>query len=322
MALGRLRYRDTGFLSSAQFDSVPVFHIVRVFNRSAIFAIDTLSCALYLGDTDHMAQLIGTALLELVVNAAVATGRVANSENGPLSVLLIAHPESGKTSIVSRDCKSALAFDDITSKGIAALLTRNPEVTHLILLDMVAIMSHKETTNKLTMSTLNSMTEEGMSRTADPSGMQEYKFGKRGIVGCLTIDLANDGRNWWNKTGFATRMLPICYAHSPELQIKIKDAITKGAYATVRPKGNELVLPEKSINVVIPFECAQQIRKLSDLKAVDFGEYGYRRLKQFKSLAQGHALLRNPKKPVVGRPEIEFLWKVIPFVSFDKPCLI
>lgn len=268
-----------------------------------------------------MPQLIGTQLLELVVNAAVATGRVSNADNGPLSLLLIAAPESGKTSIVSRDCKSALAFDDITSKGISGLLSRNPEVTHLILLDMVAIMSHKETTNKLTMAALNSMTEEGMSRIADPSGLQEFKFGKRGLIGCLTIELANDGRNWWNKTGFATRMLPLCYAHSAELQLKIKDAIMKGE-TSQRPKGNELMLPEKSVEVAIPLEASKEIRKLSDLKASEFGEYGYRRLKQLKSLAQGHALLRNPKNPVVGKPEIDLIWKVLPFISFNKAQLI
>jgi hypothetical protein len=265
-----------------------------------------------------MTQLIGTQLIETAIKSAIATGRVENSDNGPLSLLLIAAPESGKTSMVSKDSKTVLSFSDITGRGITDALKTNPDVTHLIILDMVAIMSHKETVNKYTLAMLNAMTEEGMGTIAYPGSVEKFPNGnKKGLIACLTHDLAKDGRTWWNKTGFASRMLPISFDHSPDLVRKIKESITYGAQIE-RPTGTTWTLPEKSAIVQMSNQMGSEIQFLASIKSAEFQEKGYRRLKQFRALAKGHALLRTPKKPIVSKPEIEFLRSMLPYISFDK----
>lgn len=263
-----------------------------------------------------MPQLLGTVLIETAVAATIATGRVANADNGPLSLLLIAAPESGKTSMVTHDCESTLSFTDITSKGVQDTIKGNEKVSHLIILDMIAIMSHRETTNHLTMSMLNAMTEEGVGAIATPGGTDKFPMGKRGLIACLTHDMAADGRNWWNKTGFASRMLPICFDHSPSLVLKIKDSITYGR-TIERPKGREIKLPDECVTVLLPKPMAEEVRILADIKSAQFREKGYRRLKQFQSLVKGHALIRN--KRCVGKEDIKFLRSLMPYISFDSP---
>lgn len=287
-----------------------------VLHIGGIFDVDTYTQPPYVVVVTHMAQLLGTQLLETAVAATIATGRVQNADNGPLSLLLIAAPESGKTSMVTHDCESTLSFTDITSKGVQDTIKGNPKVSHLIILDMVAIMSHRETTNHLTMSMLNAMTEEGVGAIATPGGTEKFPIGKRGLIACLTHDMASDGRNWWNKTGFATRMLPICFDHSAQLILKIKDCITYGT-TIERPKGRAIKLPDEPVTVLLPRKFAEEIRVLADLKSAQFKEKGYRRLKQFKSLAKGHALLQGRR--VVTLADIKFTRALMPYISFDSP---
>jgi hypothetical protein len=286
----------------------------------------------YLVFTNNMAQLIGTQLLEMAIKATIATGRVENSDSGPLSMLLIAAPESGKTSLVDITCKTTKTFADITGRGIADTLKSNQEITHIVILDLVAIMSHKQTVNQYTFAILNAMTEEGLSTIAYPGSTETFAKGKRGLIACLTLGLAKDGRNWWNKTGFTSRMLPLCFEHSATLVMKIKEAITAGHAQSARPTSGsgELWLPDHPVTVLLPNGPSREIMHLATGVSAQLNEYmemsekekGYRRLKQFRALAKGHALLRNPKKPVVGKEEIEFLKQLFPYVSFMRPCQI
>lgn len=280
----------------------------------------------YLVGISAMTQLIGLQLIETAVKATIATGRVSNSDNGPLSLLLISTPESGKTSIVSRKCVNSLSFTDITGRGLMETIKKNPAISHLIILDMVAVMSHKQHVNQYTLSILNSMTEEGVGTVAYPTQTDTFPVGnKKGLIACLTIDLVRDGRHWWNKTGFATRMLPICFDHSPGLTMKIKKVITADKACT-RPGGDELMLPDSDVRVEMPDALGIEIQRLAELKAVEFQEKGYRRLKQFRSLAKGHALLRamdeghDPKikKVSVGDEEVSFLTDLLAFISFER----
>jgi hypothetical protein len=260
-------------------------------------------------------QLLGVQLIETAVKAAILTGRVANSDTGPLSLMLIAAPESGKTSVVAKDCKSTISFSDVTGRGLTEATKSHPEVSHFIILDMVAIMSHRQTVNNYTIAILNALTEEGLGTIAYPGSVEKFPNGKRGVIACLTRSLAKDGRSWWNKTGFATRMLPLCFDHSPALSIQIKQSITSGFS---RPDEPAFKVPDASVNVTLQKDEATQIQLLADMKAIEFQEKGYRRLKQFRALAKGHALLRSWRRPIVCKADLDFLRNIMPFISFDK----
>lgn len=264
-------------------------------------------------------MLIGIELLREFVESVIMTGRVKGIH--PLSTLLIGKPESGKTSIVNeKHCPIIECFTDVTGKGLINILNQKKELTHIVLNDLVAIMSHKQNVNRYTLAMINALTEEGVQAMATPGGIERFPEGQRGVIACLTFDLALDGRSWWNKTGFSSRLLPFAYSHSTELSVRIKAVIDDGK--PDKKKKETLKIPSKPMQVLFPQKYVREVRHLSDEKSKELSaitdEEGYRRLKQFRSLAMGHALRRTFRKPSVGEAEIEFINKVLPYISYSK----
>jgi hypothetical protein len=268
-------------------------------------------------------MLIGVDLVQEFCETIITTGRLVEP-HPPVSGLIISHPEGGKTSIATnKSAKSIAVFTDITGRGIVELCKNRPELSHFIINDMVAIMAHRQTVNRYTQAMLNAVTEEGIQALGMPGNVEVIPNGRRGVIACMTMDIARDGRAWWNKIGFASRMVPFAYSHSKELTILIKEKIDAG---NLRPpkrkkeeKVKELILPEQCVYVEFENKFVKQIRELADKKSKELGDpTGYRRLKQFRSLVCAHALRRTRKKPAVTKEDIEFINRIFPFVSYDN----
>jgi hypothetical protein len=248
----------------------------------------------------------------------IMTGKL--SEHAPVSITLISDPEGGKTSIATaKKCKAIEVFTDVTGRGLIDVVRSNKECTHIVLNDLVAIMSHRATVNAYTQAVINAMTEEGLQAIAVPGQQISIENGKRGIIACQTYDLCRDGRAWWNKIGLNTRLLPFAYAHSAQLMLKIKAAIDNGSMRTKKKEKQQILwIPQRPVLVRFPDRYVEEVRKMADAKSGELGEVGYRRLKQFRSLACGHALRRSRKRPSVGEAEIEFLDRIFPYISYRK----
>jgi hypothetical protein len=264
-------------------------------------------------------SLIGVELVEEFVDTVIMTGRL-KPPHSPTSVILIGAPETGKTSIVSnKKAKSIAVFSDVTGRGLVEACKLNAEISHFVLNDLVAIMSHKPTVNRYTQSMLNALTEEGIQSLAVPGNIEAVANGRRGVIACITMDLAKDGRSWWNKIGFASRLLPFSFSHSGTLTLRIKAMIDKGE----RPRQPDILyVPGAPAEVSFASKYVRRVRAMSDQKAKELKDpTGYRRLKQFRALACGHALLRNGIKehrPQVNEIDMDFLKRIFPFVSYDK----
>lgn len=265
--------------------------------------------------------MVGVELLRELVETVILTGKVSGSD--PTSLLIIAEPESGKTSVVlERPCKAVEVFTDITGRGLHYVLLQNHDMSHIVINDMVAVLSHKQSVNKYTISQLNAVTEEGICKIASPGGIQEFKCGRKGIIASLTIDLVKDGRCWWNKVGFSSRMLPFCYSYPEALTIKIKAVIDDETAGLLPPtrQAKEFTVPAHSVNVTYEQKYIKEIRYIADIRSQLMNEQGFRRLKQYHALAQAHAILRNGfRKAIVGDQEVEFMRHVDLFVSYTTP---
>lgn len=264
--------------------------------------------------------MIGVEKVRELVETVIMTGKVKGVN--PISLLLIAAPESGKTSIVlSKDCTNVHAFSDITGRGIHLAIKDNKEITHFVINDMVAVLSHRQSVNKYTISVLNAMTEEGISDIASPAGIEKFPDEKRGVITSLTTDLVSDSRNWWNKIGFASRMLPFCYSYPEALIVKIKDAIDHNNIVTKKgdAKKENFPTPKESIKVIYDEKLAKEVRRTADIRCMILEEQGMRRLKQYHALVQAHALLRHRIKPEVLELDIEWLQDIDMYVTYDKP---
>jgi hypothetical protein len=262
------------------------------------------------------ARLMGMALVRELIESIILSGRVKGAR--PVSLLLIADPETGKTSIVlERQCEALIALTDTTGKGIHWACKLNPKMTHLVLTDMVAVMAHGKKVNQYTLSMINALTEEGILSVASPDGIEKFDKGRRGVIGCLTIGLAHDQRMWWHKTGLATRMLPFCYSYPDKLTVHIKAAIVNGNSPETL-KDDILKVPDLPVAVTVPPPFPQKILSISDRFAKREGEKGIRRARQMRALAQGHAIRRGWKNAVVNQEDIQFLLKIEPYLSYKE----
>ena len=192
-----------------------------------------------------------------------------------------------------------------------------PELRFLVINDLMAIGGKKHNVVQGTISMLAAMTEEGIKATAYPSAVQSFENGKRGVIVCMTPQMASDNRHWWNRSGFSSRLLPFCFSHSSALTLKINTAIRKGGHdahwSRAVDKNFKLPVP---LRVDISNSFAVHVEKLAGIRAAALGEEGYRRHHQYRGLARAHAIWRSWKNRNVSKADVEFLEWVDGFVSY------
>jgi hypothetical protein len=265
-------------------------------------------------------MLIGTEIVEEFICTVLLTGRL--DKVSPVSAVLIAEPENGKTSIVlNRPSESALVVSRTTAKGLETILQTHREVSHIILTDLTYITGMGPRASKNLISYIMAMTEEGIRVTADPGGINLINA-RKGIIACMTPAMAKDSRNWWWKHGLARRLVPFHYALSRQLVLRIKDVVMKEQDLTWRP-GAELAVPKASVKVELSDLYAKAIREISDRKASQLRLLGISLLKQFIALAKAHTLMHcRWSKAAVSDAEIEFLRRIYPYVDWEIPAEI
>lgn len=266
-----------------------------------------------------MTQMIGTEKLEEVLKASILSSKVGRTDVRPVCIFLIAPPERGKTSIALSIAEHALVITDISALGILDTLRLNPKATHIVLTDLMAVSGHKDNVKCLTVTMLNALAEEGSYKIALPNtGHLDMGGRKIGIIACGVPEMFNDNRMWWINSGFISRLLVLSFDHSPALVMKILNDIATHDGKTV-PTKQILPLPEKPIHVEIKERESREIMALAMHLAHKNDELGYRKQKQLRSLACGHALLRKKWKKVQLLPE-DTLWlsEIAPFIEGDK----
>src|SRR6266850_1503738 len=149
-------------------------------------------------------MLFGVHLLREFFQTIVFTGRL--KEKDPVSTMLIAAPERGKTSIVlEKNCESLVVLTDCTGKGLDFVCQMNQKASHIVINDMAVIQAHSGKAGAYFYSRLIAMTEEGIRAMAGPQGFSSVDKGRRGFVGCITSDQARDHRMSWYRRGLARR---------------------------------------------------------------------------------------------------------------------
>lgn len=286
-------------------------------------------------------KLIGMDFAVEVIQTVLLTGQLADEK--PVSLLIIASPESGKTTAarkanlsVSSDKRGeelAVALTDTTGKGLLKVIREHPRATHVIFNDLAIVTGHKSHVINYLFSVVSALIEEGVVKTADPEGIQPYGAeGLKGIIGCITPRLVRDQRFVWNKTGLTTRMLPFFYRQGIDVQLKAEKYHAGLKDYSTGSRERTLLLPEHKMKVAVSESRKEQILELAkDLakklsregrskKDPDYEELGYRRIIQFRSLAKAHSLLTHPgeHEPRVHKVNIEFLRKLSRFVSYRK----
>lgn len=268
-----------------------------------------------------MGRLMGVDLASEYIHTIVLTGRV--EDGGPVSTLLIANPENGKTSIVlEKSGDYCINLTDVSGKGLKFLCQIYPDASHFIISDMGTVMAHSQKTREYFFGMLLALTEEGIKTIAGPDGIESIKSGRKAIIGCITSDQAKDNRMWWYRRGLARRLIPFHYAYSEALVIRIKDVIMRGQHKNFEEGVDSSKFPKLKLKVALSPEMAQEIRKISDRRAAVLGQLGISLLIRYQTLAKAHAIYRGDwKKSQVTAEDIDFLMRIDPFIDWATPGL-
>lgn len=228
-----------------------------------------------------------------ILRAALWSGKV--SDEKPVSVMLIAEQESAKTEALKyfRGTPTIRYFSDITSRGIASYRTRIQEGTlkHIVILDLVRILSHGRGTSERTVQTLASLMEEGESEVSDAGGREEWKdFPRIGVLMGITPAFFKMKRGRWRQTGFLTRFVPVSFHYTDATVKEIHRAIANGAHT---PGPHPEHIPHEAFTV----NCNAAMSKLISLRAEMLGKqmraYGFRYHRIMRALAKAQARIEG-----------------------------
>jgi hypothetical protein len=228
-----------------------------------------------------------------IIRAAIWTGRL--SDEKPISIMLIAQQESCKTECLKyyRGTSTLRYVSDLTSKG---LLPYKKEIEarklrHIVLLDLVRIVSHGRTVSDRTLQSLAALMEEGESETSDAGGQDSWEnFPRIGCLMALTPQFFNSKRGKWRATGFMTRFVPINFEYSEKTIHDVHISISRGDKI---PLPKPIDLPHNDVQIF----CAGKYSAIIAKKAQELGEkmetYGFRYQKILRALAKANARIEG-----------------------------
>jgi len=246
--------------------------------------------------------------LEKLVEVTLFTGYVKDER--PVSLLIIAEPESGKTELVkkAKRVKGILYLTDCTAWGIINKHWDDIEkrkVRHIIIPDLTVPLGKQTETRKMLTRFLSALIEEGVVE------LQSYVVDKVakaedlrcGLISTITPAALKDQRAGWRKFGFMSRMLPVSYSYSMSTVDAIFQSIRNHQYRGERPFHPKL--PHTDVEVTLSCDLADSVNILARFLASAEGLYGFRYQKQLQTLMMGSALYNG--RTEVNKEDLDFI---------------
>ena len=253
----------------------------------------------------------------------------------PVSITIIAEPESGKTEIVkkyrrnngvhaTRKFTAYGILRDLIEGKIHLLFDKLKILGHIVVFDFGALGDYKPSTENSTISFCDAITEDGLevesSYAIDPEKLKPFRGLKGGIIACMNIlgfftsDNKKRIKASMRKGGWFSRNIIVSYDISDSEVKKIFKSIRKGKY---RPNKNfvsfiAVDFPKKRVNVDISERMCEEIETIVDDIKEDLRDYfhrstikGIRLYKRLIALAKASALRDGRRK--VKQKDIERL---------------
>ena len=198
-----------------------------------------------------------------IIRAAIWTGKI--SDEKPVSVMLIAEQESAKTEALKffRGTSTIHYMSDLTSRGLNSHREdiERGKMKHIVLLDLVRILSHGRGVSERTIQTLAALMEEGESETADGGGKTTWEnFPRIGALMGITPAFFKAKRGKWRQTGFLTRFVPVCFRYKDTTVDEIHRSIAKGTHPPI-PKAE--IIPHNEYQIF----CEEKFSNMISMRA-------------------------------------------------------
>ncbi len=228
-----------------------------------------------------------------ILRAALWSGKL--SDEKPVSVMLIAAQESAKTEAMKyfRGTPTVRYISDLTSRGLSHFKNdiQNGKIKHIMLLDLVRVLSHGKGVSERTIQTLASLMEEGESETADGGGSDKWEnFPRIGALMGITPSFFKSRRGKWRQTGFMTRFIPVCFKYKSKTVDEIHESIANGQHA---PAPRAEMIPHEAYSVKCPPHLSKLISIRAKLLGQEMRSYGFRYHRILRALAKAQARIEG-----------------------------
>jgi hypothetical protein len=261
--------------------------------------------------------MINTKSIEKLVELCLLSGYVKD-EDAPLSLILIANAESGKTKIIdSIICPFTIETSDLSAKAIIEHIipkidSDKEPINHIIIPDFIKVMAHKSVVVASTMAFLNALTEEGIKQQLFYGNVFSCKRRRKcGLLTSVTSDYYFKMFRTWHEIGFTSRFIHVSFQYSDDTVHLIHQAIKNNEMFNNTKKIKKL----KRINVIIPDDISNKLLfvveemlknqrnnairfrvKGGKLSSVTLGNYGFRLHRQIRKLLKTIALSNHRTK--------------------------
>jgi len=246
--------------------------------------------------------VISVEPIEKILRCVLASGRVKGDR--PLSLIVVAPVECGKTSIIRKYClKAGNVFysTDATAFGIIRDTNQlrdfaSGQLTHIVIPDLLNCLGRKQDTVTTFVNFMNALIEEGIVNISTYANHIEGKVEvKAGLVTAIPPDPFRDKRRRWGNIGFLSRALPVSFDYQVSTQVEILSYIQSQSHLEERIES--LDLPEEPREIKLPVEMAQKIQPFSLSLAAAHSQfqkvYGFRYQRQLQTFSKALALLEG-----------------------------
>lgn len=262
--------------------------------------------------------LIGLSLIHEIVETVLWTGWVEGEK--PVSAILIADPESGKTEILEdfRYNRGVLYMSDVTVWGltekIKTVFNDKKPLNHLIIPDFLNPLSRQPNVSRPLRQFLNSVIEEGIApiRTGFIDLNLDVQFG---LLTAITRQKFVMLKNLWKDVGFLSRLLPISYKYPVSLISKILRSVFDEAIYDERRLS--LNFPETKMSVQVKRVYGDDLIPIAASLAKLEGMQGIRMTKMFKTLLKAIALKSG--RVEVSEEDVTKLKSMCNYVNYNFP---
>ena len=243
--------------------------------------------------------MIGMTPIIRLVELAIWSTCLAGERN-PVSILLVAKPESGKSEVISmfRDNRNTITVTNFTAYGLVMQIfpkmQDNIGSTLLLIPDFINLLSYNSSTVASLTQTLKSFMEEGVVGIHTKNVNIDFDRPiTGGVITSITPGEFKGVRRSWTRSGVLSRFIILSYQHHNGTQIQIMDMLEEHV-AKLRQSRPKLLLPERPVVVEADGRLLRPIRSLVSkyarkMEMVD-EMYGYRMQLHFQRLVAAHAL--------------------------------
>lgn len=173
--------------------------------------------------------VIHLSLLEKHLRYIHSSGFLKNDY--PLSTLIIAHPERGKTTeLIKIMSQGSMVFNDLTTYGLLQEIANMNEedrngLHHVVIPDLERINARSDTIRHEICANLQILMQEGLQKVRTKFLDIDIPNKRVGVIMATTPSDIGDKRGIFRRTSFMSRLIPYSYEYSADLVKLVLDFI-------------------------------------------------------------------------------------------------